>query len=237
MKKSSSTPNCSGCPCRLISVFTTLEKEEIAIVEKNKSCIEIKKGERIFEQGEFPRGLFVVNKGKLKVVRTGSEGKEQIVHLAKDGDIMGYRAILGHDKYSCSGIALENSILCFIPSEIFISLIEKNGKLALNIIKLFSNELKEAEKNIANIAQKSVRERMAQTLLLIKGTYGFEADKKTLNVKITRDDFAGIAGTTRETATRVLQDFFEEKIIDLKEKKIKIINDSKLLETAKFFDK
>lgn len=237
MESSNLFPECVLCPTRLHSVFSALGKAELSIIDEQKRCVEIKKGETLFEQGARPRGLYCVNKGKLKVVRTGSEGKEQIVHLAKPGDIMGYRAILGNDKYSCSGIAIENSLLCFIPLSTFTSLVENNAKLALQVMRLFSEELREAEKDIADIAQKPVRERLAQTLLLLKGTYGFERDNLTLNIKIRREDIAGIVGTTRETATRLLQDFKDEKMIDLKGKKIKILDTGKLLQTASIFDK
>ncbi len=230
-------PDCSSCSSRFQSVFSALTKDEISMIDEHKSCVEVKKSETLFSQGARPHGLFCVRKGKLKVIRTGSEGKEQIVHLAKNGDIMGYRAILGNDNYSCSGIAIENSRLCFIPQRIFISLVENNAKLALQLMRLFSEELREAEKSIADIAQKPVRERLAQSLLLLKGTYGFEKDESTLNIKTTREDIAAISGTTRETATRMLRDFNEEKIIELKGKKIKILDNQKLLRAANIFDR
>lgn len=237
MQRSNLFPECAVCLSRIHSVFSSLGRQDLSVIDDQKSCMEIKKGEILFEQGSRPRGLYCVNRGKLKVVRTGSEGKEQIVHLAGPGDIMGYRAILGSDKYSCSGIAIENSLVCFIPADIFVSLVENNPRLALQVMQLFSKELREAEKDIADIAQKPVRERLAQTLLLLKGTYGFERDELTLNIKITREDIAGIVGTTRETATRLLQDFKDEKIIELKEKKIRILDNEKLLKTANIFDK
>lgn len=237
MQKSNLFPECVLCPTRIQSVFSALGKEELKNIDQVKRCVEVKKGETIFEQGAVPRGLFCVNKGKLKVVRIGSEGKEQIVHLAKPGDIMGYRAILGNDLYSCSGIAIENSLLCFIPIETFVGMVEKNARLSLNVMKLFSEELKEAEKDITDIAQKTVRQRLAQTLLVLKGMYGFENDGISLNVNMTREDLAGIVGTARETATRTLQDFKDEHIIDLKGKKIKIINHSQLQNVANIFDK
>lgn len=226
---------CSLCPSRFYSVFSDLGKDELKTIDENKISLKIKKGETLFEQGSQPRGLYCVKSGKLKVTRVGSEGKEQIVHLAKNGDIMGYRAILGNDVYSCSGIAIEDSQLCFIPKKTFVALVENNAKLAFKMLRLFSEELREAEKDIADISQKSVRERLAQTLILLKGTYGFEKDNSTLNVKITREDIAGIAGTTRETTTRLLQNFKKEKIIDLKGKKIRIVDEQKLFRAANIF--
>lgn len=237
MQKSHLFPECVFCNSRIHSVFSALNKLELEEIDKQKSCIELKKGEMLFEQGAMPKGLFCVNKGKLKVVRTGSEGKEHIVHLAKPGDIMGYRAILGNDKYSCSGIAMENSVLCFIPLTVFVNFVENNARLALDVLRLFSEELREAEKDIADIAQKPVRERLAQTLLLLKGTYGLENDNSTLNIKMTREEIAEVAGTTRETATRLLAQFKDENMIGLKGKKIKILDTGKLTKAANIFDK
>lgn len=221
--------NCSACKARFNSIFKELKGEALHELEELKSCKHFHKGEVIFSEGSFPRGLFCVQSGKIKLSQIGADGKEQIVHLANDGDIMGYRAILGEDTYSCSAMALEDSKVCFIPKIQFNSLLENNSKLTLQIVHLLSDELKEAERKITNTAQQPVKNRIAQSLISLIKNYGFEQDQMTINVSIKREELANLAGTTRETATRLLYDLQEQKAIELVGKKIKILNESLLV--------
>lgn len=221
---------------RFKSIFCELNTDEAHLLDLTKKCIKYKKGEFIFHEGAYPRGLYCVYNGKIKVTQVGVDGKEQIVHLAKNADVMGYRAILGGDKYSCSAIALEDSLLCFIPKDVFFSLVEKNSKVALQVIHLFSKELRDAEKKITSIAQRPVKERIAQSLLLLKECYGLEKDGCTINISITREEIANISGTTRETAIRILFELKDDTIIDLPGKKIKILRPDALLKIANVFD-
>ncbi len=224
--------SCYYCKARYKSIFSELGLDDTQSIEVSKSCMVYKKGNVIFEEGKYPHGLYCINNGKIKVTQVGADGKEQIIHLCKNGDVMGYRAILSGDKYSCSATAIEDSAICFIPKEVFTGLVEKNTMLATKIIKLFANELKVAEQAITDIAHKSVKERLAQGILLLKEFYGYEADGCTINVSITREELASIVGTARETATRLLSEFDKEKSIELQGKKIKILDLQKLVGKA-----
>lgn len=228
--------NCVECNIRFKSIFCELNSSELLELNSAKKNIVYKKGESVFQEGSYPRGLYCVNKGKIKITQIGIDGKEQIVHLAKNSDVMGYRAILSGDKYSCSGFAMEDSLLCFIPKNVFFSLVENNSKVAFQVINLFSKELKEAENKITNISQRPVKERIAQSLLLLKESYGFEKDGCTIDIVITREEMANISGTTRETAIRALFELKKDKIIDLFGKKIKMLNHKALLRAANVFD-
>jgi len=228
--------SCIQCNSRMRSIFNEVGSMDMEVMDSAKTCQQFKKGQTIFEEGTYPHGLYCISNGKIKVTQTGSDGREHIVHLSKDGDVMGYRAVLSGDKYSCSAVALENSSVCFIPTKVFVSMVEKDPKLAFKIIHLLSNELKVAERGITDIAQKSVKERLAQGLLLLKESYGFETDNATLNVAMTREDIANIVGTARETVIRLLFELDREGVIHLDGKKIKIVDQSKLLRLANIFD-
>lgn len=228
--------NCTHCDQRSKSIFCSLKTDELEIINSSKKCLVFEKGEKIFQEATAPKGIFCIQKGKVKVSQLGSDGKDQILHLATEGDLMGYRATLSGDIYSCSAVALEKSHICFIPKEVFISLVSANSKLALQVIYLFSDELKKIETNLTKITQRPVKERVAQTLLLLKNKYGLEEDGSTINVVIKREEIANLAGTTRESATRVIYTFQEKKLIELIGKKIKIVNISGLLMEAGVLD-
>jgi CRP/FNR family transcriptional regulator len=229
-------PDCYFCNARLKSVFHELNAQETQELNSFKFCKIFRKGQTVFEEGAYPLGLYCVNNGKIKITQAGADGREQIIHLAKNGDVMGYRALLADDKYSCSAIALEDSSLCFIPAKVFINMVDQNAKLALRMIHLFSDELKAAEKAITDIAQKTVKERLAQSILLLNQCYGTEKDGKTINVQITRAELANIVGTARETIIRSLLELEKEKAIELVGKKIRILEKDKLIATANVFD-
>lgn len=227
---------CYNCKVRCKSIFEEISLDDTKVLDTYKTCNTYKKGQVIFEEDTYPHGLYCISSGKIKLSQTGADGREQIVHLAKNGDVMGYRAILSGDKYSCSATAIENSSLCYIPTKVFTGMIERNAKLAFKVIHLLSDELKTAEHTITDLAQKSVKERLAQGILLLKESYGFEPDGCTINVSITREEIASIVGTARETATRLLAELSREKSIELNGKKIKILDQHKLIQSANIFD-
>lgn len=230
------SPNCERCESRMKSVFCNLPLADLSILNDNKGCSSYKKGQSIFSEGALPLGLFCVNAGKIKVSQIGEEGREQIVRLAKAGDILGYRALIGGGRYSSSATALDDSSICFIPKSVFFSILDNNNSLSLQIMKLLSHDLDQAEHKITNLAQKPVRERVAEALLFLKEVYGFEADGQTLNVTLTREEIANIVGTATETLIRFLSEFKGDNLIELNSKKIKLTNVNGLVKTANIYD-
>jgi CRP-like cAMP-binding protein len=232
----SNNSNCNQCEQSTKSIFCSLKSDELEIINTSKRCQIYEKGEVIFQEASLPKGIYCIQTGKVKISQLGIDGKDQILHLAKEGDVMGYRATLSDDIYSCSATALEKSSICFIPKEVFISLVSNNSKLALEIIHLFSDELKKIETNLTKITQRPVKERIAQSLLLLKNKYGLEEDNATINITIKREEIANLAGTTRETATRVLYHFQDAKLIELVAKKIKILDFEGLILESNILD-
>lgn len=227
--------DCEGCNTRLQSIFNNLSKEELNRFSKCKSCMSCENGQIIFEEGGHPRGLYIVNSGKIKISKYCEAGKEQIMRLANKGDIIGYRALLSSELYACSATAVNKTSLCFIPKDNFLGLITSNGELALKMMKLLSYDLKMAEKKISHLTHKTIRERVAESLLLLKETYGYCSDNVTINIDLNRAEIASLVGTTRETVTRMLYEFKDDGLLELNEKKIAIINHKQLLKTANIF--
>lgn len=228
--------DCAACESRGRSVFCDLHQEELDKLNSDKGCTMFKKGQSIFNAGSYPHGLFCVKEGKIKIYRIGDEGKEQIVRLAKGGDILGYRALLSGDKYASGAEALEDSKICFIPSQSFFSLIEGNGVLSMQLMKLLSQDLKNAEHRMIDLAQKPVRERVAEALLYLKETYGCEEDGQTLGVSLSREEIANIVGTATETTIRLLSELKSDNVIALNGKKISILNHQELIKVANIYD-
>lgn len=229
-------PECLHCNARYKSIFCKLSKDDVILLNDKKECGQYKKGDVIFEEGHNAHGIYCMNNGKVKISQLGDEGKEQILNLAKDGDILGYRSVLTNEPYSVTATAIEDSSVCHIPKSLFYGMIEKNSNLAMEIIKILSDDIKIAEKNITDIAQKPVKERIAEALLFIRETYGFKDDSETLNVNLTREEIANIVGTATETTIRVLSEMKKHSILDLKGRSIKILNANELIKIANVSD-
>ena len=224
--------SCRYCDLRYKTVFADLNELEMNLLSTVKQCYYFKKGQSLFKEGTFPRGLHCIKQGKVKLSRIGSDNKEQIIHLAQSGDLMGFRAVLGNNKYNCTATALEDSVTCFIPKDTFQYMVTENPKLSRRMLLLFSEMLKETEIKLTVLGQNTVKERLIHSLSVLIDKYGFELDGCTINLVIRRQELADMAGTTRETATRLLFELEEEKMVKLDGRKITIINYPLLLKTA-----
>jgi len=172
----------------------------------------------------------------VKLSHSGDDGREQIIRLVKAGDIMGYKALLSGERYTATAIALEDVQVCFIPKDLFLAVLQKDAALSFEMMRILSSELRKAELKITHLAQKPVRERLAETLLFIHETYGLESDGQTLNVRLSREEIANLVGTATESAIRLLSEFRKEGMIELEGKKIRLLNMNSIIKTANLQD-
>jgi CRP/FNR family transcriptional regulator, polysaccharide utilization system transcription regulator len=148
MKKDNAEVSCATCHARTQSIFKGLNIDETNGISTAKSCSKFKKGQYIFSENAYPLGLYCINHGKVKLTVQGVNGKEQIVRLLKDGDVVGYRSLLSNEKYHCSAIALEDSSICFVPKDTLFDMIKENSKVSFELLKLLSNNLKKQKNKL-----------------------------------------------------------------------------------------
>lgn len=223
-------PHCSQCDSFNSSMFCSLNNVEELNLSDNKVHNLYKKGQIIFFEGQQSRNLFCIFSGKVKIFKLGDDGKEQIVRFAKKGDVIGYRALLAGEKYFASAAVMEDAMICSFPKITIDELLNCNSKFAIQTIKLLSKDLRIAEQIILNMAQKPVRERIAEALIMLKQYYGIDEITETINTTLTREEIANIAGTSTETCIRILSEFNSDHIIKIIGKSIKITNVHKLLQ-------
>lgn len=218
---------CKGCTCSKTSIFSTLSSEDLNYIDDNKSVNLYKKGDVLYREGNRILGIYCVNTGILKLYKTGLDGKEQIIAFAQKGDITGYRSVLSNEPACTTSEVIEEASICFIPSSIIFTLVKKNADFALSLMQLTCKELNQANIFIKDIAQKTVRERLAEVLLMLEDTFGKDAEG-FLTISLTRSELANIVGTATESVIRLLSDLKSENIINMSGKKIKIINKNEL---------
>ena len=226
LDKSHKHVSCATCQARKNSLFAGNCDASLDHLEEHKSCSYFKKNQPLFIEGSFPRGVFCLNQGKVKVFTRGDEGKEQIIHIAKEGEIIGFRAMFSGEMYKVSATSLEDANICFISKDDFLDMIDTNPTLRNGIMRELSKELGDRAVFITNMAQKSVRERLASALIILDDVYSGE------QINLTREDMANFVGTATETLIRLLKDLKEEGVIEIHTRKLEIVDKEKLMKIA-----
>lgn len=227
--------HCQLCQNRDNGAFRELSAETLDTVSRLKTCASFKKAQVMLHEGARPQGVYCIHKGKLKFYRLGSEGKEQIVRFATDGDLVGYRSILSDEPIGASVTALEDTFACYIPKSSFFEVIEQNPKFSLNLLHISCHELGEAGKMITSLAQKTVRQRLAEIFLVLRATFG-EDDEGYLDLKLTREEIANMVGTATESAIRLISELRSDGTITTAGRRVKIEDANALRNLAAVVD-
>jgi CRP-like cAMP-binding protein len=222
---------CEQCIVREFSSLKALTKNELVHLSDCKTSRTIKKGEVIFEEGENVNGIFCIKDGVCKLTKLSPNGKDHIVKLVTKGELLGQRSMISEEPVNLSAVALEDMEVCFIPKTEVMGFFDKNNQFSMNVMKTICGDLKEADHHMVNLAQKTVKERLAETLLYLHDTFGKNEDN-SLKVQLSRDELASMIGTATESCIRLLSDFKKLGLIELTGKKILLKDISKLKKLA-----
>ncbi len=228
--------NC-GDECRIKSesVFKHLTREELDKLNIEKTADIYKRGTIIYNEGNRITGCYCILAGIIKIYKTGIDGKEQIIRFARQGDLIGFRSVLSKELACTTAKVIEDATACFITADTFIDLIKINGNFSLELLQITCRELGEANEYITDIAQKTVRERLAEILIRLQNDFGLDK-YKVLQILLTREELANIVGTATESVIRLLSEFKQDKLIDLNGRKIIILNKSRLNRIANMYE-
>lgn len=220
-------PNPELCLKKLKSTFPHLTDAELQSLLTPDSVQAYKKGELLYEEGTRIKGCYFIYSGIIKIYQTGQEGKEQIIKFDQEGDIFGFRSVIRHESACTSAKTLSDCILGYISDKNLLNLLKNNPGFAYDMVQIACKELGDANRYIRDIAQKSVKERLAEILLLIADEFGIETDG-TLKLSITREELSNFVGTATETVIRLLSDYKAENLVEAKGRKIKLLNLEKM---------
>jgi CRP-like cAMP-binding protein len=203
-------------------------KDEMHKALENHDVIEYKKKQVIYAEGQHPNKLYYIQAGKVKIFKTSDTGKELITGLLSAGDFFGHIPLIENMVYEEFAETLEESSIRVIPRKEFEELLTTNQEIALKVIKLLANNIAEKEHQLVALAYHSLRKRVADALLTLKKKYAKEGED-LFSISISREDLANIAGTATESLIRTLSDFKNEKLIEIKDGKITLLEEKKLL--------
>lgn len=217
--------NCTDClnaNC-FIKKYCLTTSEQIERIHENKYINKYSKGQLIFIEGNFIDSISFVYNGRIKVFKKGAFGKDQIIRLISDGEILGHRGLSINEKYSISASALSESMICCFDKSFFFSLLENTPELTLNLMLFFADELSYEESKLRDLSIFNVREKVAKALLIIIKSFGLN-EKNEINYinELNRQDIAELVGLNSNQVTKVLAEFKEENILQTTGKKIKI---------------
>lgn len=204
-----------------------LSADDFEKYQTSKQILNFHKGEIIFEDGDSPKGIYLIKRGTTKLSKQGVYGKEQILRFVKEGDLIGYRSLLCGENFQAKGEAMTEVEALFLPAELFLHLLEVHPKLSFAMLQKIAFELGESSNTVTFLAQKTVRERLAEILLLLEQKLGTDPEG-FIKISLTREEIANIIGTATESAIRLISEFKQDDLIEVEGRNIKIKQHDKL---------
>ena len=205
------------------SILNVLSDEEYARLLSNQNVQLCPKGDIIFREGAVPSVVFIIRSGKVKKYKSDRSGKEQIIYVAGEGEMIGYHAVLSEERYPDSAAALEKTVLSFIPKEDFFEVLNRSPHLTRLLLKALSHEYTVFANNLSVFAQRTAQERLAIALIVLREKFkNANASGKEPVLNISRADLANLAGIAKDNVIRLLKDFKNEGILETEGRKIHV---------------
>ncbi|MBK5284125.1 MAG: Crp/Fnr family transcriptional regulator [Bacteroidia bacterium] len=223
---------CNTCSVKNNSVLRNSSEKIIDIVSSAKKKVFFKKGQLLTKEENSSQKIYCINQGKIKIYKTDMNGNEIIIRFASAGDIIGCEMLMSKNIYDISAMAVEDSIACCIDSDVYRSVLKSEGELPLELIKFYEAELHQAEMKILKLMRLQVSGKVADALLTLYKTFRTESDARSINISLSRQDIANLAGTTKEQVSRTLSEFSDEGIIRTKGKLIEFLKPDALSKMA-----
>lgn len=215
-------------------IFKNLTKEQLVLAGESMLCSFYRRGSIIYNEGSRINGSYIVGGGILKIYKTGFDGKEQIIRFGKTGDLIAFRSVISDELACTTAEVIQDATLCYFPGEILTGFIKTNSEFAMDLMRLTCRELGESNKFLTDIAQKTVRERLAEILLLLMDTFELDEDKN-IQISLTREELANMVGTATESVIRLLSEFKSDNLIELHGRKIRLLNIPKLIKVGNVY--
>lgn len=224
---------CSLCRCHIRenTIFTGLNDSQLDAFKDVVIISSYKKREVVYLDGDDCSGLYIIRTGRLKLVRSSSTGKEQIINILNPGDLLGFEVFYEGRVYKNTAVAMEDSELCYVEKNAFFKILEREPDISKKLIISLGKELNHAYERIGNLGLLNAKEKLGHLLYTLANEYGVKSDGGvTLNLTLSRLEIAELLGITQETSIRLLKSFKEDGILEIRRKEILIKSMSRLKE-------
>jgi len=214
------------------SILQSIPPEDHEQLCANMTVESYNKGDVIFKEGAVPSGIFYIQKGMVKKYKVDRDGREQIIHVASSGELIGYHAILAEERYPDSASTIEACSIAFIPKEDFLEVLGSSSVLSQRLLKNLSHEFAVLTNNMSAMTQRTAREKVAITLIVLREKYKSMEDNENGIINISRSDLSNMAGIAKENLVRILKEFKNNDILQTEGRKITINDVKKLVEIS-----
>ncbi|WP_378954330.1 Crp/Fnr family transcriptional regulator [Pelosinus sp. sgz500959] len=210
---------------RNVPVFEDLPQEDLTIISQVTAEYKYKKNETIFSEGETGVGFYYVKTGKVKIIKLSADGREHIINILGPSEVFAEVLLFNKGPYPATAVALKESCVGIIRNSELEKIIINHPHVAMNIIQVMSKKLLFIQQKVNSLAFSDSYAKIAQTIELLSRRHGKETCRGLeIDAAITRLDIANLAGTTRETVSRVLSVIKKEKILEEDERRIIILD-------------
>lgn len=226
--------HCKDCPSFKKSVFFGSSNKSLDLLAKEKVAQKHNKNETFNVQGASADKVYCISNGSAKISRNSNTSSQQsIVRIAAPGDMLGYRCVFSEENFRATGSSLEDTKACQISKSFFLKLIENDSALAMEVLKRMGKEVAAAENHHHSFCSKNVRERVAESLLLLQKKASTKVPQgHRIEIQLTRQEFASWVGTAKATVIRCLTEFKKENLILLQDGFIVLLDLEKLAQIA-----
>lgn len=220
---------CENCIIRQFNSLRAMSKEELMKVSGSKITKTIKKGETIFKEGEKLKGVYCIREGVSKLSKLSANGKDQIVKLVSQGEVLGQRSVIVEENANLEAVAVNPMTVCFIPKEIILNTLNQNPNFTVEVLRHMAHDLKQTDDVIVNMSQKSVKQRVAEVFLYLRKNFGEDKDG-FIALVLSREEIANLVGTATESAIRIISEFKKKGVLTTSGKRVGIGDEKKLQE-------
>jgi CRP-like cAMP-binding protein len=217
----------AGYKERLLALFPALSDRGKETIRAHTSVWHVPKGSFIYRENETPKGFICLLEGNAKVVKTGINGRGQIVRMVRPMGILGYRALFADENYRSSAQTLDPGVIAIVERNALYDVLRVDAEFSLHILKNIASELGLSNLRTLTLTQKYIRGRLADALLFLIESYGFAADG-TVDVTLSREDLAQLSSMTTSNAIRTLSAFAAEGVVELAGKRIRVLDADRL---------
>ncbi|WP_153797520.1 Crp/Fnr family transcriptional regulator [Foetidibacter luteolus] len=212
---------------------TSFSKDEIDLLVANGKHQVYQKNDVIFRQDHYTEGAYLIIKGKVKKFKLDQDKKPHIIFVANSGQLIGYHGLYTGERYVDSAIALEETVVSYIPRQAFFATIDNSPSISRKLLAIMAHQFEILTNSLSLLSRKTVRERLALQLLVMREKYKENhREGEQIQINLSRDDLSSLVGTARENIVRALTEFKKEQTLFTKGRKIVITDVERLIQIA-----
>lgn len=227
------TTHCENCPTKDCSVLKNCSQECLDLITSLKRVSYFIAGQRIIMEGNTAKGIYFIESGQVKIYKSDSRGQDIILRFAKPGDVIGFSASDDTNEYQVSAMAIVPTTVCFLDYKAFMDLTERFPELSMQLLRFYREELANLQEKSLKLATMTVPQKVADAILTMNSAFGSGGPQKPLNLILSRQDIASLAGTTKEQVSKVISELNSQRIIQTQGKLISVLQYEKLKDLAK----